>query len=212
MARALLDLAAPTCRASYCGSMDSWLIIIVILLCLLGIGLTVGILYKLLAPRLALKRGRVPGFMCFPIGGCHSLTPPAARSLPPSLHAAPLHPTTRLPYAAPEAGSPGVRYNSTARPPAPLLDLLHLSLLHLPLPPAAKLKDEERHIYLTARCPLGQGEFAPTECPICLTNVTRRHRWVGFPCQHGVCKKCLWPMVGCTGLGRQMGVGGWRAG
>lgn len=125
MARALLDLA-PTCRASYCGSMDSWLIIIVILLCLLGIGLTAGILYKLLAPRLALKRGRVPGFMCFPIGGWHSLTPPFARSLPPSLHAAPLHPTTRLPRGA-RGGQPWCALQQRRPHPGALLALLHRS-------------------------------------------------------------------------------------
>lgn len=163
MARALLDLAAPTCRGNYCGTMDSWLIIIVILLCLLGIGLTVGILYKLLAPRLALKRGRVPGFMCFPIGGWHSLTPQLHHS--PSPHCTP--PSCTLPHAC-HARRPrrAALVCVTTAPPAPRRPAGPPPPLPLPaLPPCSQAQGRGAPHLSHRTLPAGRGRVCAHRVP-----------------------------------------------
>lgn len=38
------------------------------------------------------------------------------------------------------------------------------------------------------------------ECPICLSNITKRRRWVRLHCGHGTCKKCLYQLVETKGV------------
>ncbi|GAB4820816.1 hypothetical protein N2152v2_007862 [Parachlorella kessleri] len=59
----------------------------------------------------------------------------------------------------------------------------------------------ERQPYVMARCPVGKEDFRPSECPVCLTEINKRRRWVELRCKHGLCKTCLWRLVRAQGEG-----------
>ena len=71
----------------------------------------------------------------------------------------------------------------------------------LPLSLVGEKLPGERQPYVMARCPVAKEDFRPSECPVCLTEINKRRRWVELRCKHGLCKTCLWRLVRAQGEG-----------